>query len=73
MPDQVVKAPMKARVIKFHFQPGDAVKDQDPVCDLEALKMEVPIMAPAAGTLKEIQASEGQNVAAGDALFTLET
>jgi biotin carboxyl carrier protein len=73
MPEQVVKAPMKARVIKFHFQQGAAVKDQDVVCDLEALKMEVPIMAPAAGTLKEVNASEGQNVAAGDALFTLAT
>jgi biotin carboxyl carrier protein len=73
MPEQVVKAPMKARVIKFHFQQGDALKDQDVVCDLEALKMEVPIMAPAAGSLKEIHASEGQNVAAGDALFTIET
>ncbi len=73
MSEQVVKAPMKARVIKFHFQQGDALKDQDIVCDLEALKMEVPIMAPAAGSLTEIQASEGQNVAAGDALFTVET
>jgi biotin carboxyl carrier protein len=73
MPEQIVKAPMKARVIEFLFQQGDSVKDQELVCNLEAMKMEVPIMAPAAGTIKEINASPGDNVQAGDALFTLET
>ena len=73
MPEQVVKAPMKARVIKFHFQQGAAVKDQDVVCDLEALKMEIPMLAPAAGILKKILASPGQNVQAGEALFAIES
>ncbi len=73
MPEQIVKAPMKARVIEYLFQQGDSVKEQDVVCNLEAMKMEVPIMAPAAGTIKELAASPGQNVQAGDALFTVET
>ena len=73
MPEQIVKAPMKARVIEFLVQQGDSVKEQDVVCNLEALKMEVPIMAPATGTIKEINASAGQNVQAGDALFSVET
>jgi biotin carboxyl carrier protein len=71
MPEQIVNAPMKARVIRFHAEAGAALKERDRVCDLEALKMEVPIMAPAAGTLKEILASPGQNVQAGDPLFSL--
>ncbi len=73
MPEQIVKAPMKARVIEFLVQQGASVTEQDVVCNIEALKMEVPVMSPAAGTIKELNASPGDNVAAGDALFTVET
>ncbi len=73
MPVQTVKAPMKATVIRFHAEQGAALKNGDRVCDLEAMKMEVPIMAPADGTLKEILASPGQKLRAGDGLFTLES
>jgi biotin carboxyl carrier protein len=72
MPEQIIKAPMKARVIRFHVEQGSSLKEQDRVCDLEALKMEIPVLAPAAGVLKEILASPGQNVQAGDALFSIE-
>jgi biotin carboxyl carrier protein len=71
MPEQIVNAPMKGRVIRFHVEAGAALKERDRVCDIEALKMEVPIMAPADGTLKEILASPGQNVQAGDPLFSV--
>ena len=72
MAEQVVTAPMKARVIKFHAEKGSAVKERDPICDLEAMKMEIPILAPATGTIKAIMASPGQEVQAGDPLFSLE-
>jgi biotin carboxyl carrier protein len=73
MPEQTVTAPMKATVIRFHAEQGASVKNGDRVCVLEALKMEVPVMAPADGTIKEILASPGQKVRAGDPLFTLES
>jgi biotin carboxyl carrier protein len=73
MPEQIVKAPMKARVIEFLLKQGDSVKEQQAVCNIEALKMEVPIMSPATGTVKELNASPGDKVQAGDPLFTIET
>jgi urea carboxylase len=71
--EQIVTAPMKARVIKFHAENGSKVKERDPICDLEAMKMEIPILAPATGTIKAIMASPGQEVQAGDPLFSLES
>jgi biotin carboxyl carrier protein len=51
---------MKARVIKFHTGKGSKVKERDPICDLEAMKMEIPILAPTTGTIKAVMASSGQ-------------
>jgi biotin carboxyl carrier protein len=73
MPEQIVKAPMKGRVIRFHREKGGAVKEKEKVCDIEALKMEIPIVSPAGGTIKEIFATAGQNVQAGDPLFSIES
>lgn len=73
MAEQTVKTPMRARVIRFHFQKGGPVKADERVCDIEAMKMEVPIMSPAGGTIKEIHATAGQTVEAGDPLFTVES
>lgn len=72
MAEQVVKAPMRGRVIRVHVQKGASVKLRDKLCDLEALKMEVPIMSPVAGTIKDVQAAAGQNVQGGDTLFVIE-
>jgi biotin carboxyl carrier protein len=73
MPEQIVKAPMKGRVIRFYREKGGAVKEREKVCDIEALKMEIPIVSPAVGTIKEIFATAGQNVHAGDPLFSIES
>ena len=73
MPEQIVKAPMKGRVIRFHREKGGAVKERDKVCDMEALKMEIPILSPASGTIKEVFATAGQNVNSGDPLFAIES
>jgi biotin carboxyl carrier protein len=39
---------------------GDKVKEDDEIAVLEAMKMEMPIVAPAAGVVKEIRVSVGQ-------------
>ena len=43
------------------------------MCDIEALKMEIPIMAPASGTIKEVYISVGQEIGGGDPLFVIES
>jgi len=38
----------------------DQVKEDDEIAVLEAMKMEMPIVSPAAGVVKEIKVSIGQ-------------
>ena len=71
MAEQIVKAPMRGRVIRVHVEKGSQVKERDRL--FEALKMEMPIMAPASGTIKEVYISVGQAIGGGDPLFVIES
>ena len=73
MAEQIVKAPMRGRVFRVHVEKGSQVKERDRMCDIEALKMEVPIMAPASGTIKEVYISVGQEIRGSDPLFVIES
>ena len=57
-----VKAPMPGTILKVHVTPGKAVKAGDVLCILEAMKMENEIMAPCAGTVKQVLAAKGSAV-----------
>ena len=63
-----VTAQMPGRVIRMLVEVGDQVESGDPVVVLEAMKMEMQIKAPAAGTIAEISAKSGDQVATGDVL-----
>jgi len=65
-------APMPGRVVLLRVKVGDFVRIGEPLCVLEAMKMENEITAPRAGTVKEILVSEGANVNSGDSLFIIE-
>jgi biotin carboxyl carrier protein len=73
MAEQIVKAPMRGRVIRVNVETGSQVKERDRMCDIEALKMEMPIMAPVSGTIKEVYISVGQQIGGGDPLFVIES
>ena len=51
---------------------GDSVEEGDTVVILESMKMEMPVEAEDAGTVKEILCEEGQAVNEGDTLVVLE-
>ncbi len=69
MPDVV--APMGGKVISISVKVGDKVAEDDEVATLEAMKMEMPIVAPAAGTVKEIKVTDGQAVEADQVMIVL--
>jgi len=50
---------------------GDTVQAGDVVIILEAMKMETEVRAASAGTVSAVKVSEGDRVAAGDALIVL--
>lgn len=72
MAEEIVEAPMAGRTIRIHVQVGHAVKQGDRICDIEALKMEIPILAPVNGTIKTVCVSPGQKFEGGDPLVVIE-
>ncbi|MBN2751634.1 MAG: acetyl-CoA carboxylase biotin carboxyl carrier protein subunit, partial [Rhodospirillaceae bacterium] len=50
---------------------GASVKEGDELMILEAMKMETPITAPCAGTVKSVDVAQGQTVAENQVLCTL--
>jgi acetyl/propionyl-CoA carboxylase alpha subunit len=61
-------APMPATVIKILVAPGQSVKKGDTLVVLEAMKMELPIRAPADATVAAVCCREGDLVQADVAL-----
>jgi len=68
---QVLSAPMPGLILRIEAKAGQAVKKNQLVMVMEAMKMENEIYAPCDGTISSIAVSQGQQVAAGDALLTI--
>ncbi len=66
-----ITAGAAGKIWKVVVKVGQNVKAGDPVVILEAMKMEIPIVAPQDGTIAQILASEGAPVEAGDLLATM--
>ena len=58
-----VTAPLPGRIIELKVKVGDTVKAGDEIAVLEAMKMENSVTTDYAGTVKQILAHPGDNVA----------
>jgi acetyl-CoA carboxylase biotin carboxyl carrier protein len=67
-----IEAPMVGKVLKIEKQVGDRVEEDDVVIVMEAMKMEIPVVAPAGGVVKEVKVSPGQAVEADEVLAVIE-
>ncbi len=70
--EQKITPPMPAVVIRILVSEGDAVKKRQPLIVLSAMKMESTLVSPYDGTVKKINASEGQQVMPGLILVEIE-
>ncbi len=66
-----VKASMPGKVLSVLVSKGDKVDSEQPILKVEALKMEMDIPAPQAGTVQEICVEVGQQIAVNDILVRL--
>ena len=66
-----VKASVPGKVFKVEAKVGQAVKAGDNVIILEAMKMEIPVVAPEDGTVASINVAVGDAIESGDVLVTL--
>ena len=63
-----IRAELTATVWKVVVPAGAAVSQGDELIILESMKMEIPVVAPATGTLTELRVSEQDSVSEGDVL-----
>ncbi|NZA26065.1 acetyl/propionyl/methylcrotonyl-CoA carboxylase subunit alpha [Luteimonas sp. SJ-92] len=67
-----VAAPMPGRVVLVEATPGAVVAEGQTLLVMEAMKMELTLRAPRAGTVAEVRASAGEFVEGDAVLVTLE-
>lgn len=66
-----VKAGAAGKVFKIEANVGQAVKKGDAVIIIEAMKMEIPVVAPEDGTVASIDVAVGDAIDSGAVLATL--
>lgn len=63
-----VLAPMVGKIVKVLVEVGQDVAEDEPLVMLEAMKVEMPVVAPEDGRVSAIHVSEGDTVE-GDAVI----
>lgn len=71
MADTEVRSEVTGVVWKVLVAPGDVVAAFDPLVLVESMKMEIPVVAPRAGTVTAIHVADGEMISEGDATVTL--
>jgi acetyl-CoA carboxylase biotin carboxyl carrier protein len=66
-----VKAELVGTVWKILVKPGDNVEADQELIVLESMKMEIPVIAPRAGVVREIRVKETDVVAENQVLVVL--
>jgi acetyl-CoA/propionyl-CoA carboxylase biotin carboxyl carrier protein len=67
-----IRAPMQGTIVKVLVEVGQRVAADEPVCILEAMKMESEIRSQKTGIVSEIRVEAGQTVRSGDTLISVE-
>lgn len=71
MSDVKLVSELAASVFQILVEPGDRVAESQPVLVLESMKMEIPALAPVAGTIETIPVIPGSLVDEGQTLATI--
>ena len=67
-----VKSEIAGNVWKIQTRPGDRIEVDGEIMILESMKMEIPVLSPKAGTIKEIRVSEGEAIDEGQLVAILD-
>jgi biotin carboxyl carrier protein len=63
---------MVGKILRVEKKVGDKVEEDEVVVVMEAMKMEIPVVAPAGGVVKELKVTPGQAVEAEQVLAVIE-
>ena len=67
-----VQAELPATVWKVVVEQGASVEEGDELVILESMKMEIPVVAPTAGTVTELKVGEEDRINEGDVIAVIE-
>jgi len=67
-----VKSEIAGNVWKIQTKPGDRIEVDGEIMILESMKMEIPVLSPKAGTIREIRVSEGEAIDEGQLVAILD-
>jgi biotin carboxyl carrier protein len=73
MPDIRITTEVAGRICALPVELGTTVGDGEEIAFVEAMKMEIPVAAPARGKLKSLLVALDQVVAEGQVVAILET
>lgn len=67
-----VRAEITANVWQVPAAVGQSVSDGDEVAILESMKMEIPVVAPVSGTIREVAVAPDDQVVEGDLICVID-
>ena len=72
MSELSVQSDISGSVWKVEVKVGDRVSEDDPILVLESMKMEIPVVAPCAGTVISLSVAEGDAVSDGQVVAVIQ-
>jgi len=67
-----VKSEIAGNVWKIQVKPGDKIEVDGELMILESMKMEIPVLSPRAGTVRELRVAEGEAIGEGQLVAILD-
>ena len=72
MAQRKLQCEVAGKIIRIEAPAGARVAAEDPILIVESMKMEIPLIAPVAGTVSAIHVAEGDEVSEGQHAVTLD-
>ena len=67
-----VRADVQGKLVRYLINEGDSIEEHQVICELEAMKMIVPVKSRSAGLVKSLEKSANSVVTTGDLLIRLD-
>lgn len=67
----MVKSEITGKIWKVEATVGQSVRQDDQIIVIESMKMEIPVLAPAEGVVREIRVAEGEDVKEGQVVAVI--
>ena len=67
MHNEEIRAPLTGTIIRVDVSPDDVVSTGSPLCLIESMKLEHPLVAPTDGTITDVMVTPGDTVEIGRA------